>query len=99
MCDSYEKPILLIEWPKGLEFNLQGSVNIDSILREDDIEAKLCSLILRFPKLRLVWSQSPETSAKLLQTLMVSFILSTLASAHLIKNSIYCITLSAFLYS
>lgn len=69
MTRYYAKPILLIEFDESKPFVLQGRYYLSSDMSSNDITAKLQLLTLHFPKLRIVWSQSPFASAQLFHEL------------------------------
>ncbi|BET02202.1 ERHypothetical proteinypothetical protein [Nesidiocoris tenuis] len=69
MTRHYAKPILLIEFDENKPFALQGRYYLSSDISNNDIQSKLQLLTLHFPRLRLVWSQSPFSSAQLLHEL------------------------------
>uniref|UniRef100_A0A182R4N6 DNA repair endonuclease XPF n=1 Tax=Anopheles funestus TaxID=62324 RepID=A0A182R4N6_ANOFN len=79
MTRYYAKPILLIEFDQNKPFHFQryfmvsnagssGSSSSGSSYNED-IMAKLQLLTIHFPKLRLVWSPSPYSTAQLFEEL------------------------------
>ncbi|KAH3672908.1 hypothetical protein WICMUC_003995 [Wickerhamomyces mucosus] len=79
MSKYYELPALLIEFDKEESFSLEPfsenrrkknkmkQVN-ESIANRDqeDIQQKLALLVLRFPRLRILWSSSPYRTAELI---------------------------------
>ncbi|XP_050068423.1 DNA repair endonuclease XPF [Anopheles maculipalpis] len=78
MTRYYAKPILLIEFDQNKPFHFQryfmvsnvgGSGSSSSGASNEDIMAKLQLLTIHFPKLRLVWSPSPYSTAQLFEEL------------------------------
>ncbi|GBE59877.1 DNA repair protein [Babesia ovata] len=61
LCSVYDLPFLLLEFDDAESFHLspcnEQSTGINYIY------SKLCILCCNYPKLRLIWSQSPESSA------------------------------------
>jgi DNA excision repair protein ERCC-4 len=69
MCIHYSIPILLIEFDRGKSFSL-------SISRDEpglDTASRLILLCIHFPKLRIIWSPSPNFSAEIFEELKVLF--------------------------
>ncbi|XP_014290214.1 DNA repair endonuclease XPF [Halyomorpha halys] len=69
MTRYYTKPVLLIEFDENKPFMLQGRYYLSSDISSNDITSKLQLLTLHFPRLRIVWSQSPFASAQLFHEL------------------------------
>uniref|UniRef100_A0A182N786 DNA repair endonuclease XPF n=1 Tax=Anopheles dirus TaxID=7168 RepID=A0A182N786_9DIPT len=79
MTRYYAKPILLIEFDQNKPFHFQryfmvsnaggSSSATGSGTYNEDIMAKLQLLTIHFPKLRLVWSPSPYSTAQLFEEL------------------------------
>ena len=70
MCIHYSIPILLIEFDRGKSFSL-------SISRDEpglDTASRLILLCIHFPKLRIIWSPSPNFSAEIFEELKVIFV-------------------------
>uniref|UniRef100_A0A182K9T2 DNA repair endonuclease XPF n=1 Tax=Anopheles christyi TaxID=43041 RepID=A0A182K9T2_9DIPT len=81
MTRYYAKPILLIEFDQNKPFHFQryfmvsnagggaGGTSSSGGSTNEDIMAKLQLLTIHFPKLRLVWSPSPYSTAQLFEEL------------------------------
>ncbi|XP_053658492.1 DNA repair endonuclease XPF [Anopheles marshallii] len=80
MTRYYAKPILLIEFDQNKPFHFQryfmvsnasgaGTSSGGGSSSNEDIMAKLQLLTIHFPKLRLVWSPSPYSTAQLFEEL------------------------------
>ncbi|XP_058116302.1 DNA repair endonuclease XPF [Anopheles ziemanni] len=79
MTRYYAKPILLIEFDQNKPFHFQryfmvsgsggGGSSSSAGSYNEDIMAKLQLLTIHFPKLRLVWSPSPYSTAQLFEEL------------------------------
>uniref|UniRef100_A0A182QSS3 DNA repair endonuclease XPF n=1 Tax=Anopheles farauti TaxID=69004 RepID=A0A182QSS3_9DIPT len=79
MTRYYAKPILLIEFDQNKPFHFQryfmvsnaggSSSGTGTGSSNEDIMAKLQLLTIHFPKLRLVWSPSPYSTAQLFEEL------------------------------
>lgn len=82
MTRYYAKPILLIEFDQNKPFHFQRYFMVSSAgssssttssssggSTNEDIMAKLQLLTIHFPKLRLVWSPSPYSTAQLFEEL------------------------------
>ncbi|XP_052888719.1 DNA repair endonuclease XPF [Anopheles moucheti] len=80
MTRYYAKPILLIEFDQNKPFHFQryfmvpnasgaGPSSGGGSTSNEDIMAKLQLLTIHFPKLRLVWSPSPYSTAQLFEEL------------------------------
>lgn len=72
MSRYYAKPMLLIEFDQNKSFCLQGNYYVSRDMKSSDITAKLQLLTMHFPKLKLVWSPSPQATAQLFEELKVS---------------------------
>jgi ERCC4-type nuclease len=61
LCQHFKYCVLLIEFERGRPFTLQTSDYVRAVgkLSTGDVSAKLCLLLLHFPRLRLWWSSSP----------------------------------------
>ena len=69
MCIHYAIPILLIEFDPGKSFSF-------SMIRDDTISnvgtsQKLVLLLIHFPKLRIVWSPTPNFTVDIFEALKV----------------------------
>ncbi|XP_020281902.1 DNA repair endonuclease XPF [Pseudomyrmex gracilis] len=69
MTRHYAKPMLLIEFDQNKPFCFQGHYYVSKDLKNTEITGKLQLLTLHFPKLRLVWSPSPQATAQLFEEL------------------------------
>lgn len=71
MTRFYSKPILLIEFDQNRPFHLQGRYMLsrDSETNNAEIMQKLQLLTIHFPKLRIVWSPTPYSTAQLFEEL------------------------------
>nr|XP_022317869.1 LOW QUALITY PROTEIN: DNA repair endonuclease XPF-like [Crassostrea virginica] len=67
MCRYYKKPVLLIEFDANKSFSLQ--VKQSSEVSIQDVTSRLALLTLHFPKLRILWCQSPYATAELFEEL------------------------------
>ncbi|EGG12539.1 DNA repair protein rad16 [Melampsora larici-populina 98AG31] len=74
MTAHYKQPILLIEFDQKKSFSLdtykdtRGAGSSATNLKapsDTDLQAKLVLLTLSFPKLRLIWSSSPQATAEI----------------------------------
>eukprot|EP00727_Mastigamoeba_balamuthi_P011298 m51a1_g6791 putative dna repair endonuclease xpf (831) ;mRNA; f:196388-199858 len=63
MCKAYKVPVLLIEWHSNEAFEMPEEASPKSPTE------RLVLLTLHFPRLRIVWSRSPATSAELFEKL------------------------------
>ena len=64
MCKHYKTPILLIEFDKDRSFALQPKGEIPAQISPDSLQSKLTLLILKFPKLRIIWSPNQRFTAR-----------------------------------
>ncbi|XP_061174934.1 DNA repair endonuclease XPF-like [Saccostrea echinata] len=69
MCRYYKKPVLLIEFDANKSFSLQ--VKQSSEVSIQDVTSRLALLTLHFPKLRILWCQTPYATAELFEELKV----------------------------
>ncbi|XP_043278151.1 DNA repair endonuclease XPF [Venturia canescens] len=69
MTRYYTKPMLLIEFDQNKSFCLQGNYYVSKDMKSSDITAKLQLLTMHFPKLKLIWSPSPQATAQLFEEL------------------------------
>ncbi|XP_028048200.1 DNA repair endonuclease XPF isoform X1 [Monomorium pharaonis] len=69
MTRHYAKPMLLIEFDQNKPFSFQGNYYVSRDLKNTDITAKLQLLTLHFPKLKIIWSPSPQATAQLFEEL------------------------------
>ncbi|KAJ9583016.1 hypothetical protein L9F63_022632, partial [Diploptera punctata] len=67
MTRYYSKPVLLIEFDHNKPFALQGSYYVSRDIESKDVIGKLQLLTLHFPKLKIVWSPSPYSTAQLFE--------------------------------
>ncbi|KAK1442314.1 DNA repair endonuclease XPF [Babesia gibsoni] len=68
LCSVYEFPFLLLEFEDSETFHLSPCSD-DNSLGFNYIYSKLCILCCNYPKLRIIWSQSPKSSATVLAML------------------------------
>lgn len=80
MTRYYKYPTLLIEFDEGQSFSLEpfserrlfksrdsSAVHpISNKLSQDDIQMKLCKLVMKFPGLRIIWCSSPLQSVNII---------------------------------
>ena len=71
MCLHYPYPVLLIEFEPNKAFALQSTSDLKDDVSVAAISSKLVLLTLHFPKLKIVWSQSPHQTAEIFQDLKV----------------------------
>ncbi|XP_074107002.1 DNA repair endonuclease XPF mei-9 isoform X2 [Cotesia typhae] len=69
MTRHYAKPMLLIEFDPNKSFCLQGNYYVSRDMKSSDVTNKLQLLTLHFPKLKIVWSPSPQATAQLFEEL------------------------------
>nr|PVC52779.1 hypothetical protein MACL_00000521 [Theileria orientalis] len=70
MCSAYENPFLLIEFDENDKFHL-SSVG-EGRYGHNYIYVKLVITCCNFPKLRLIWSSSPQESANIIRHLKIN---------------------------
>ncbi|UKK01276.2 hypothetical protein MACK_002089 [Theileria orientalis] len=70
MCSAYENPFLLIEFDENDKFHL-SSVG-EGKYGHNYIYVKLIITCCNFPKLRLIWSSSPQESANIIRHLKIN---------------------------
>merc|ERR1712170_244425 len=59
MTRYYKRPVLLIEFDANKPFALQGKYSLSNELNSNDTMSRLTLLTLHFPRLRILWCQSP----------------------------------------
>ena len=64
MCKHYKTPILLLEFDKDKAFALQPKGEIPREISKDSLQTKLTLLIIKFPKLRIIWSPNQRFTAR-----------------------------------
>lgn len=69
MCRYYKRPVLLIEFDPNKSFALQGKYPISNDVSIQDITSRLTLLTLHFPKLKILWCQSPYATAEIFEEL------------------------------
>lgn len=69
MTRYYAKPMLLIEFDENKPFCFQGNYYVSKDMKSSEITAKLQLLTIHFPRLKLVWSPSPNATAQLFEEL------------------------------
>ncbi|KAG2213458.1 hypothetical protein INT47_009132 [Mucor saturninus] len=72
MALHYKTPILLIEFDQNKSFSLQALEEMKGNISSTDISSKLVLLTLAVPKLRIIWSSSPQETAKIFTALKKS---------------------------
>lgn len=65
MCANFKSPILLIEFDPGKAFSMQSYTDFRAELSVNDLTSKLVLLYLHFPKLKVIWSCSPNATAEI----------------------------------
>lgn len=77
-CESmfrhYKTPVLLIEFGSDRSFSLEPfkEIRTASLERQSSIHGNLAMLLLKFPKLKLIWSASPRHTAEIFMSLKAS---------------------------
>jgi len=71
MCAHYAYPVLLIEFEATKAFALQSTGDLKDDISVNAISSKIVLLTLHFPKLKIIWSQSPHQTAEIFQELKV----------------------------
>jgi DNA excision repair protein ERCC-4 len=74
MMRHYKKPMLLIEFSEGQSFSLQPKTALTGDISLQSVTSKLTLLTLHFPKLRLLWTQTPNATAELFEELKVEYV-------------------------
>ncbi|KAK3599865.1 hypothetical protein CHS0354_022437 [Potamilus streckersoni] len=69
MCRCYRRPVLLIEFDPSKSFSLQGKYQMSNEASLQDTTTRLALLTMHFPKLRILWCQSPYATAELFEDL------------------------------
>ncbi|XP_050041725.2 DNA repair endonuclease XPF [Dermacentor andersoni] len=69
MCRYYKRPVLLIEFNQNQPFCLQGKHLPSSESTSQNFVSKLILLTMHFPRLRLLWCQSPYATAEIFDIL------------------------------
>ncbi|KAL4235664.1 DNA repair endonuclease XPF [Mactra antiquata] len=69
MCRYYKRPVLLIEFDPSKPFALQAKYPMSSDVSMQETTTRLSLLTLHFPKLRILWCQSPYATAELFEEL------------------------------
>ncbi len=84
LCATYSRPMLLIEFSDGVDFSMESAEvnrlqhNINWVndfesdkteINKSNIKYGLALMCVKYPKLTLLWSKSPEYSSKLFQKL------------------------------
>ncbi|UKJ88902.2 hypothetical protein MACJ_002148 [Theileria orientalis] len=70
MCSAYENPFLLIEFDENDKFHLSSLG--EGRYGHNYIYVKLVITCCNFPKLRLIWSSSPQESANIIRHLKIN---------------------------
>ena len=84
LCSTYSRPMLLIEFSEGVDFSLESAEinrlqhNINwvndfgsnkSEINKSNVKFGLALLCMKYPRLTILWSKSPEYTSKLFQKL------------------------------
>lgn len=84
MCKSFSRPMLLIEFSEGVDFSLESAEisrlqhNINWVnnfeankteINKSNVKFMLALLCMKYPKITILWSKSPEYTSKLFQRL------------------------------
>jgi len=84
LCNTYVRPMLLIEFSEGVDFSLESAEinrlqhNINWVndfgtkkteINKSNVKFGLALLCMKYPKLTILWSKSPEYTSKLFQKL------------------------------
>lgn len=69
MCKHYKTACLLIEFDPDKSFALVSQRDLLDDISSKSILSRLCLLILHFPRLRLLWSRGPHSTADLFLSL------------------------------
>ena len=69
MCNTYEHPMLLIEFDESNGFSLQNYSAVSDSVVTTSLQTQLTLITLHFPKLRMIWSQSEYTTANIFHEL------------------------------
>ncbi|RDD47919.1 DNA repair endonuclease XPF [Trichoplax sp. H2] len=72
MTRYYQRPILLIEFVKNKPFVLESKRFHPGEISFQDLTSKVALLTLQFPKLRLLWCDSPHSTAELFEQLKLN---------------------------
>merc|ERR1712168_1401953 len=86
MCLHYKKPILLIEFDADKSFALQGKYSLTDEINSNDVSSRLTLLTLHFPRLRILWCQSPYATAEIFTELKLNQLEPNIESAKAITN-------------
>ena len=65
MCRHYKIPILLIEFERDKAFGIQNPADVPKDLNYNTTQGRLAMLVMRFPKMRIMWSRSLHMTAKM----------------------------------
>ncbi|CAN7939277.1 unnamed protein product, partial [Ixodes hexagonus] len=65
MCRYYKRPVLLIEFTQSQPFCLQGKYGVSSDVSSQSFVSKLILLTMHFPRLRILWCQTPYATAEI----------------------------------
>ncbi len=69
MLKHYKFAALLIEFHQDKSFSLQNRGELTSEIQLNNICSKLALLILEFPKLKIIWSRSPNVTTEIFKSL------------------------------
>lgn len=69
MCRYYKRPVLLIEFSQSQPFCLQGKYGVSADVSTQSFVSKLILLTMHFPRLRILWCQTPYATAEIFDLL------------------------------
>ncbi|XP_052776482.1 DNA repair endonuclease XPF-like isoform X1 [Mya arenaria] len=69
MTRYYKRPVLLIEFDPNKAFSIQGKYPMSNDVSMQETTTRLTLLTIHFPKLRILWCQSPYATAELFEEL------------------------------
>ena len=72
MSKYYACPCLLIEFDPNKSFCLQNSNELGVDVRIDSVCSKMVLLVTHFPKLRILWSRTPQSTLNMFRDLKVN---------------------------
>jgi len=73
MTRYYNRPILLIEFDQNKSFALQTKASLGTEISIQNISSKLALLTIHFPKLKIIWTQSPYATAEIFEDLKSNY--------------------------
>lgn len=69
MSRYYKRPVLLIEFSQNQPFSLQGKYGVSGDVSSQSFVSKLLLLTMHFPRLRILWCQTPYATAEIFDIL------------------------------